>query len=89
MKVFHSTDPALEDSALHAIEKVVATIGYYGTGPAGDPTEKVLKPLVVECIANLKEPEFKNAKPAGRILRAAASASCKLSIAATLMQKLY
>ncbi|KAI7878974.1 hypothetical protein K492DRAFT_132041 [Lichtheimia hyalospora FSU 10163] len=75
VEVFHSTDPALEDSALLAIQNIVAALSVDVDGTAVDPTEKTLKPLVVECIAALKEPEMKNAKPAGRILRAAATGS--------------
>lgn len=67
----------MEDSALLAIQNIVAALSVDADGTAVDPTEKTLKPLVVECIANLKEPEMKNAKPAGRILRAAATGSRK------------
>ncbi|KAI7849449.1 Dos2-interacting transcription regulator of RNA-Pol-II-domain-containing protein [Circinella umbellata] len=75
VEVFHSTDQALEDAALACIESVVATLSSGLVSNSGETIEKILKPLVVECIANLKEPELKNAKPAGRILRAASSAS--------------
>ncbi|GAB5591220.1 hypothetical protein Unana1_06120 [Umbelopsis nana] len=76
VEVFHATDPALEDTALEAIHKVVASISTtISSDRATDPVENALKPLVVECMVNLKDPELKNAKPAGRILRAAASAS--------------
>ncbi|KAI8148945.1 Dos2-interacting transcription regulator of RNA-Pol-II-domain-containing protein [Fennellomyces sp. T-0311] len=75
VEVFHSTDAALEDAALVAIESVVATLSAGLAVNNGETIEKTLKPLVVECIANLKEPELKNAKPAGRILRAASAAS--------------
>ncbi|KAI9275582.1 RNAPII transcription regulator C-terminal-domain-containing protein [Phascolomyces articulosus] len=75
VEVFHSTDQALEDAALVGIESVVATLSAGLAGNSGETIEKTLKPLVVECIANLKEPELKNTKPAGRILRAASSAS--------------
>lgn len=71
----------MEEAALVAIRSVVATLSAAANTPAGDPTEKTLKPLVVECIANLKEPELKNAKPASRILRAASSASGKSKVA--------
>ncbi|RUS23467.1 hypothetical protein BC937DRAFT_86152 [Endogone sp. FLAS-F59071] len=76
IEIFHATDSALEDAALAAMHRIVATLS---TGisitAVGDPTEKALKPLITECMVNLKEPEAKNLKPAGRILRAAASAS--------------
>lgn len=57
------------------MQSVIATLSNGAHGATGDPTEKTIKPLVHGCIDNLKEPELKNAKPAGRILRAAASAS--------------
>ncbi|CAO3697107.1 unnamed protein product [Umbelopsis ramanniana] len=76
VEVFHATDPVLEDTALEAIHQVVAALSTtISSDSANDPAEKALKPLVVECMINLKDPELKNAKPAGRILRAAASAS--------------
>ncbi|KAI9282888.1 Dos2-interacting transcription regulator of RNA-Pol-II-domain-containing protein [Umbelopsis sp. AD052] len=76
VEVFHATDPALEDTALEAIHQVVAALSTtVSSDSANDPAENALKPLVVECMVNLKDPELKNAKPAGRILRAAASAS--------------
>ena len=59
-----------------AIESVVATLSAGLTLSDSETIEKTLKPLVVECIANFQEPELKNAKPAGRILRAASAASC-------------
>ncbi|KAG2184461.1 hypothetical protein INT43_000370 [Umbelopsis isabellina] len=76
VEIFHATDAALEDTALVAIHSVVAALstGISNDG-ANDPFEKALKPLVVECMINLKDPELKNAQPAGRIMRAAASAS--------------
>lgn len=80
VEVFHATDPALEETALDAIHKVVASLSAtVSSDKATDPVENALKPLVVECMVNLKDPELKNAKPAGRILRAAASASGKAS----------
>lgn len=80
VEVFHATDPVLEDTALEAIHQVVAALSTtISSDSANDPAEKALKPLVVECMINLKDPELKNAKPAGRILRAAASASGKNS----------
>lgn len=78
VEIFHATDAALEDTALVAIHSVVAALstGISNNG-ANDPFEKALKPLVVECMINLKDPELKNAQPAGRIMRATASASGK------------
>ncbi|RUS33413.1 Dos2-interacting transcription regulator of RNA-Pol-II-domain-containing protein [Jimgerdemannia flammicorona] len=76
IEIFHATDPALEDAALAAMHRIVATLSAgISVIAAADPTEKALKPLIVECMVNLKEPEAKNSKPAGRILKAAASAS--------------
>ncbi|KAI9315826.1 RNAPII transcription regulator C-terminal-domain-containing protein [Dichotomocladium elegans] len=75
VEVFHSTDIALEDAALEAIRSIVSTVSSDATRSTADLTEKVLKSLVAECITNLKEPELKNAKPAGRILRSIISAS--------------
>ncbi|KAI7856980.1 Dos2-interacting transcription regulator of RNA-Pol-II-domain-containing protein [Circinella umbellata] len=56
VEVFHSTDQALEDAALACIESVVATLSSGLVSNSGETIEKILKPLVVECIANLKEP---------------------------------
>ncbi|RUP34620.1 Dos2-interacting transcription regulator of RNA-Pol-II-domain-containing protein [Jimgerdemannia flammicorona] len=76
IEIFHATDPVLEDAALAAMHRIVATLSAgISVIAAADPTEKALKPLIVECMVNLKEPEAKNSKPAGRILKAAASAS--------------
>lgn len=76
IEIFHATDSALEDAALAAMHRIVATLSAgISITAVGDQTEKALKPLITECMINLKEPEAKNLKPAGRILRAAASAS--------------
>ncbi|KAF7730959.1 hypothetical protein EC973_001005 [Apophysomyces ossiformis] len=75
VEVLHATDESLENAALQAITSVVATLAAGVGGFIADPTEKALKPLIDECVASLKDTEPKNAKPNGRILHAAASAS--------------
>jgi DNA repair/transcription protein MET18/MMS19 len=76
VEVFHAIDAPLEDAAVEAIRAVVAALNTKGLSTSeGDPTEKALKPLIDECATHLKDPDMKDSKQAGRILRAAASAS--------------
>ncbi|OAD79724.1 hypothetical protein PHYBLDRAFT_179221 [Phycomyces blakesleeanus NRRL 1555(-)] len=75
VEVFHATDQTLEDTSLATIKSVVAALATGVSNASGDPTEKALKPLITECVANLKDPELKNSKPSSLILRAIASAS--------------
>ncbi|CAO3612092.1 unnamed protein product [Mucor hiemalis] len=76
LEVFHAIDAPLEDAAVDCIRAVVAALSVMGISTSeGDPTERALKPLVEECATNLKDPDMKDSKQTGRILRAAASAS--------------
>lgn len=77
LEVFHAIDAPLEDAAIEAIRAVVSALGSSSVSSTSeqDPTEKALKPLLDECATNLKDPDMKDSKQSGRILRAAASAS--------------
>lgn len=76
LEVFHAIDAPLEDAAVECIRAVVAALSSGGISTSeGDPTERALKPLIEECATNLKDPDMKDSKQTGRILRAAASAS--------------
>ncbi|KAL9559611.1 hypothetical protein PS6_000706 [Mucor atramentarius] len=77
LEVFHAIDAPLEDAAIEAIRAVVSALGSSSVSSTSeqDPTEKALKPLIDECATNLKDPDMKDSKQSGRILRAAASAS--------------
>ncbi|GAN08747.1 MMS19 nucleotide excision repair protein homolog [Mucor ambiguus] len=77
LEVFHAIDAPLEDAAIEAIRAVVSALGLSSVSSTSeqDPTEKALKPLLDECATNLKDPDMKDSKQTGRILRAAASAS--------------
>ncbi|KAG2210963.1 hypothetical protein INT47_000123 [Mucor saturninus] len=76
LEVFHAIDAPLEDAAVDCIRAVVASLHEVGLSTSeGDPTEKALRPLVEECATNLKDPDMKDSKQSGRILRAIASAS--------------
>ncbi|CAO3642299.1 unnamed protein product [Mucor fragilis] len=77
LEVFHAIDAPLEDAAIEAIRAVVCALGASSVSSTSeqDPTEKALKPLLDECATNLKDPDMKDSKQTGRILRAAASAS--------------
>jgi DNA repair/transcription protein MET18/MMS19 len=75
LEVFHSTEIALEDVAVESIRSVVATLGTGTSSTDFDPTQKALKSLVEECATNLKDPDMKDSKQTGRILRAVASAA--------------
>ncbi|GAA5803787.1 Dos2-interacting transcription regulator of RNA-Pol-II-domain-containing protein [Helicostylum pulchrum] len=76
LEVFHAIDEPLEDAAINCIRSVVAALNEVGISTSeGDPTEKALKSLVDECATYLKDPDMKDSKQTGRILRAAASAS--------------
>jgi DNA repair/transcription protein MET18/MMS19 len=76
IEVFHASDQTLEDAAVESLRSLVAAIstGVVSTTEE-DPLLKSLKPLLDECLANLQDPESKNSKQTGRILRAVASAS--------------
>ncbi|SAM02494.1 hypothetical protein [Absidia glauca] len=76
IEVFHASDQTLEDAAVESLRSLVAAIstGVVSTTEE-DPLPKSLKPLLDECLANLQDPESKNSKQTGRILRAVASAS--------------
>lgn len=76
LEVFHAIDEPLEDAAINCIRSVVAALNEVGLSTSeGDPTEKALKSLIDECATYLKDPDMKDSKQTGRILRAAASAS--------------
>lgn len=76
LEVFHAIDEPLEDAAINCIRSVVAALNEVGISTSeGDPTEKALKSLVDECATYLKDPDMKDSKQTGRILRAVASAS--------------
>ncbi|KAI8372565.1 Dos2-interacting transcription regulator of RNA-Pol-II-domain-containing protein [Choanephora cucurbitarum] len=75
LEVFHAADASLEDAAIHSIRAVVGALNSGLTTSDGDPTERALKPVVDQCATSLKDPDMKDAKQVGRILRAAASAS--------------
>lgn len=76
IEVFHASDQTLEDAAVESLRSLVSAIstGVVSTTEE-DPLLKSLKPLLDECLANLQDPESKNSKQTGRILRAVASAS--------------
>lgn len=75
-EVYQCSDSSMVDVALQTIHNVVATLGT-GISIANirDPVEKAIDSLLQQCVAELKEPELKNARSAAYILRAAASAS--------------
>ena len=75
--MYHALDERLEGQALQAISSIIATVsaGVSSATESDDPTEKALRPMIVESLANFKDPEAKSFRPAGRILSAAASAS--------------
>ncbi|KAI9273301.1 Dos2-interacting transcription regulator of RNA-Pol-II-domain-containing protein [Helicostylum pulchrum] len=75
-EVYQCSDASMVDVALQTIHNVVATLGT-GISIANirDPVEKAIDSLLQQCVAELKEPELKNARSAAYILRAAASAS--------------
>ncbi|RCH82785.1 hypothetical protein CU098_003519, partial [Rhizopus stolonifer] len=75
LEVFHAIDAPLEDAAVESIRAVVSALNSGLTTSEGDPTEKALEPLIEECATNLKDPDMKDSKQTGRILKAAASAS--------------
>ncbi|KAI8388489.1 RNAPII transcription regulator C-terminal-domain-containing protein [Radiomyces spectabilis] len=75
VEVLHATDASLEEAALDAIHCVVAALSSGVNDSTEEPTDKALKPIVDESLTNLKDPDLRNAKETGRILRAAASAS--------------
>lgn len=76
LEVYHAIDAPLEDAAIECIRSVVAALSVMGISTSeGDPTERALKSLVKECATNLKDPDMKDSKQTGRILRAAACAS--------------
>lgn len=71
------TEEELPTEALNVIATMAAT---FSTGltivpPAGTPLARYLRPIVKECLDLLKEPQQKQARPAGKILAAVASAS--------------
>ncbi|KAI9471923.1 MAG: Dos2-interacting transcription regulator of RNA-Pol-II-domain-containing protein [Benjaminiella poitrasii] len=76
LEVFHAVDAPLEDTAIKAIHAVVGALSITNISTSEeDPLEKSIQPLVEECATNLKDPDMKDSKQTGRILRAAASAS--------------
>lgn len=76
VEVFHAIESSLEDAAVDAIRAVVSALGSTSVSASEqDPTEKALAPLVDECATNLRDPDMKDSKQTGRVLRAAASAS--------------
>ncbi|KAI7907118.1 Dos2-interacting transcription regulator of RNA-Pol-II-domain-containing protein [Cokeromyces recurvatus] len=76
LEVFQAVEPSLEDAALKAIHAVVNALNTTGLSTSeSDPVEKALQPLIEECTTNLKDPDMKDSKQTGRILRATASAS--------------
>lgn len=75
IEVFHASDQTLEDAAVESLRSLVGAISTSVVSTGEDPLVKSLKPLLDECLANLQDPESKNSKQTGRILRAVASAS--------------
>lgn len=74
VEVFHAIENSLEDAAVDAIRAVVGALNNNIVSEQ-DPTEKGLAPLIDECATNLRDPDMKDSKQTGRVLRAAASAS--------------
>ena len=71
----------MENTALETIHNVVATLASgICVADIRVPVEKAIRSLLDPCITQLKHPESKNAKSAGYILRAAASAAGKYCI---------
>ncbi|KAI8387304.1 Dos2-interacting transcription regulator of RNA-Pol-II-domain-containing protein [Blakeslea trispora] len=75
LEVFHAADASLEDAAVSSIRAVVSALNSGLTTSDGEPTERALKPIVDQCATSLKDPDMKDTKQVGRILKAAASAS--------------
>ncbi|KAG1471140.1 hypothetical protein G6F56_002297 [Rhizopus delemar] len=75
LEVYHATETSLEDTAISAIQSVVSALSTGLSTGSQEPTEEALRPLIEECIVTLKDPDMKDAKQTGRILRAVASAS--------------
>ncbi|KAI8061634.1 Dos2-interacting transcription regulator of RNA-Pol-II-domain-containing protein [Gongronella butleri] len=102
IEIFHSSDASLEDAAVESMHQLVRAICPDGqlvahgqqqqqpqqqTGGSDDPFIRAMKPLMDECCANLKDPDAKNLKQTGRILRASASSSdyaCRNIVSAVL-----
>lgn len=75
-EVINSGEDLVETLALQVIKTTVATVSDLGTEIAPPPTLLVLLRMLLDDAADqLKEPDQKMAKPAGRILAVAASAS--------------
>ena len=72
-----STDDDLPIEALNAIRAVATTLstGLTIIPPPNTALARYLKPIVKECLELLKEPQQKQAKPAGQIVAVVASSS--------------
>ncbi|KAI7852597.1 Dos2-interacting transcription regulator of RNA-Pol-II-domain-containing protein [Circinella umbellata] len=75
-EVYNASSVTMENTALETIHSVVATLASgICVADIRVPVEKAIRSLLDPCITQLKHPESKNAKSAGYILRAAASAA--------------
>ncbi|KAL1925687.1 uncharacterized protein VTP21DRAFT_570 [Calcarisporiella thermophila] len=74
--VYNATEDAIENAALDAIRCTSMVLSAnVSLSSKSDPMEAFLRPLINECTDEIKEPELKQAKPSGKILQSAASAS--------------
>ncbi|RMZ78055.1 hypothetical protein DV737_g4053, partial [Chaetothyriales sp. CBS 132003] len=77
-EVFQAQEPELAEEALHVIEAISACLSKSSNGsPTSSPLVQYLSPINRECLERLQEPAARQAKAAGDILRAAASASTR------------
>ena len=75
-EVLQAQEPELAEDALCVIEAIAACLTNSSTtSPTSSPLVQYLKPINKECLEHLQEPAARQAKAAGDILKAAASAS--------------
>ncbi|KAI8144181.1 Dos2-interacting transcription regulator of RNA-Pol-II-domain-containing protein [Fennellomyces sp. T-0311] len=75
-EVYNASSVSMESTALETIHSVVATLASgICVADIREPVEKAIRSLLDPCVTQLQHPESKNAKSAGYILRAAASAA--------------
>ncbi|RMZ86901.1 hypothetical protein DV736_g5870, partial [Chaetothyriales sp. CBS 134916] len=75
-EVFQAQEPEIAEEALHVIEAISTCLSKSSnSSPTSSPLVQYLNPINRDCLERLQEPAARQAKAAGDILKAAASAS--------------
>ena len=74
--ILQAQEPELAEEALQVVEAIAACLSKsQNSSPTSSPLMQYLKPINKECLEHLQEPAARQAKAAGDILKAVASAS--------------